>query len=566
LAGEARAPVPGALTVTPSDRTTSTPSARRSPHAPFAEGELAQAHRLGLRPMPRQGYVEALADATQRFGGDHILYEFPDEDSRLTVANLVELSAEFSSALRNAGLARGDALAIWSPPSPLWPVAMVGAARMGVRICGLNTRLRAGELAQVLGALQPRLVLAATGFLDIDSAGLLRAALQFQSAAILVTAPVGTPLGGLTAGERDFDTPAPPHDEVSLIQFTSGSTSVPKGVLITQSGSLAAAHYGAECIGVGPGDRMYSPLPFFHIGGTISTGLAAITSGCTMVIPRRFDPAAALREIERGCTAFQGHGALWTMLLDAYRAAPRPLPALRKGWASGDREALQEIQETLGVSELINMFGSSEAGTIACTLRTDPEALRLGTLGHPSPGTQVRVLDPETGAPVTPGEVGELWLSGPMVMRGYLGSPPSDPRGLRTGDLVSFDGDVLRYAGRVDDRLKPGGENVSVAEVESFLRKDPHIEDAVVVGIPDTRLGEVPAAVVRLTRYGAKDPASAIARINGRCRKELAGFKVPRAVRAVNALPVLDSGKIDRRRVRQELLDHLERCGTEALT
>ncbi|MBK0418811.1 acyl--CoA ligase [Leucobacter sp. CSA1] len=541
----------------------STLSRHQPAGAGFAEGELTQAHRLGLRPMPRQGYAEALADAERRFGADHVLYEFPDEHSQLTVGDLIELSADFASALRNAGLARGDSLAVWSPPSPLWPVAMLGAARIGARICGLNTRLRAGELAQVLGALQPRLVLAATGFFDIDSAGLLREALGPENAELLVTAPLGTRLGNLTAGERDLDVPAPHHDEVSLIQFTSGSTSTPKGVLITQSGSLAAAHYGAECLGIGPDDRMYSPLPFFHIGGTISTCLAAITSGCTMVIPRRFDAAAALQEIERGCTAFQGHGALWRMLLDAYRTAPRPLPSLRRGWASGDHGSLQEIQDTLGVSELVNMFGSSEAGTIACTVRTDPEPVRLGTLGHPTPGTRVRVLDPETDVPVAPGEIGELWLSGPMVMRGYLGSPPLGPEGLRTGDLVRFDGDVLRYAGRIDDRLKPGGENVSVAEVESFLRDDPLIEEAIVVGIPDRRLGEIPAAVVQLTREGADDQRAAITRIATRCRRELAGFKAPRTVQAVDTIPMLDSGKVDRRRVRQELIDRLDRSATE---
>ncbi|MEV5892525.1 class I adenylate-forming enzyme family protein [Nonomuraea fuscirosea] len=569
MAGKARAALPGALMCGPSNATAASPPpdtaiepalAKLGGRPEFAEGEPEQAAALGLRPLPRLSYPQVLALAELRFGEDHVLFEFPDENASLTVGRLRELSDLFAAGLRARGLGRGDSIAIWSPPAPVWPVAMFGAASLGVRVCGLNTRYRAEELSQVLGLLDPAVVLVATGFLRIDSASLVAEAAGPARRPRIVTAPVGSELGGLRV-PGPADAASGPHEgavhhrEPALVQFTSGSTAAPKGVLITQSGSVAAAHYGAECLSIRPGDRMYSPLPFFHIGGTVSTALAAVTSGCTMVIPRRFDPADALTALAGGCTAFQGHGALWRILLDTHRENPRPLPRLRTGWASGDAAFLAELWHELGVTGLVNMFGSSEAGTIACTLASDSAEIRLGTLGHPTPGTRVRVLDPLSGEPVAPGEVGELTLAGPMVMLGYLGGEQVGEDGIRTGDLVSFDGDVLRYAGRADDRLKPGGENVSPAEVEEFIRRDPAVAEVVVVGVPDHRLGEVPAALVRFRNRAGLDPAAAEKQVAERCRAGLAGFKVPRHVLVVDALPTLDSGKVDRRRIRAEFIE-----------
>jgi acyl-CoA synthetase (AMP-forming)/AMP-acid ligase II len=211
------------------------------------------------------------------------------------------------------------------------------------------------------------------------------------------------------------------------------------------------------------------------------------------------------------------------------------------------------------VRDLVNMYGSSESGTIAVTSPGDRPDVRLGSLGRPTPGTVASIRD-DSGGEVPDGAVGELWLRGPMSMLGYLDAdgrpvPPIDGW-IHTGDLVIRDADgVLRYAGRADDRLKPGGENVSIAEVEQFLLGDDRIQEVVVVGVPDRRLGDVPAAVVRLADgVGA---AGAAEEIIARCRRSIAGFKVPRHVRVVNRLPVLDTGKIDRRRVRAELLEHL---------
>lgn len=539
----------------------------------YAPCERNRARSLGLTPLPRLSYAELLRLAHLRFGDDHTLFEFVESKQTMTVGELETAARRFACALLASGFVRGDTLVVWSPPGPVWPAAMFGAASIGVRVCGANTRYRREELVHLLRTCRPRAIIAATGFLDIDSAHLLRTAIAAShgdpNAVSLETFDVGgepeTMLAagsGVTEEQLRLAMRRIPRRAAALVQFSSGSTGAPKAVLLSQSGTVAAAHYGAECVGLDPSDRLYSPLPFSHIGGTVTTALAAVASGCRAVVPQRFHAQTALKELEAGCTAFQGHGALWRMLLDEQHARPRGLPWLRKGWASGDFDFLCTLRDELGVSELINMYGSSEAGTIACTLPCDPPEVRLGALGHTTPGTRAVICD-ETGSAVPDGEVGELWLSGVMTMLGYM-DEASDDRcetdWVATGDLVVREKDVLSYRGRVDDRLKPGGENVSIAEVEEFIAKDPHVDQVVVVGVPDARLGEVPAAVVR-----AASPWACEASIIDRCRGEIAGFKVPKYVRVVDDLPTLDTGKIDRRRVRDELVDHLRTAGGVAL-
>ena len=525
----------------------------------YASGEVDRARALGLAPLPRMTYHGLLQLARHRFGDDHVLFEFPDSDHRLSVGDLAGAADRFARALLAAGFQHGDTLCVWSPPAPLWPVAMFGAARIGVRVCGVNTRYRREELRHLMQVCRPRAVIVATGFGGVDALELITDAVEGRCrvVATLVGECSDDAAAFLSAGRSVTDgrlaaaTAKVSYDDDALIQFTSGSTGAPKGVRISQSASVAAGHYGAECVGLDPSDRLYSPLPFFHIGGTISTALAAVAAGFRVVAPQRFDAATALRSIAKDCTAFHGHGALWRILLDEHRKQPVSLPHLRKGWASGDVDFMRALRDELDVDDLVNMYGSSEAGTIACTLPRDPDAIRLGSLGHPTPGTRISIRD-EDGNEVPDGDIGELHLTGVMGMTGYLGEKPRGEAWMATGDLVRRHNDVLEYRGRTDDRLKPGGENVSVAEVEAFIARDPGVEEVVVVGVPDERFGEVPAAVVRPAL-----PCVSEVSVIARCRSDIAGFKVPRYVRIVEKLPTLDTGKVDRRRVRTELLEHL---------
>jgi acyl-CoA synthetase (AMP-forming)/AMP-acid ligase II len=542
--------------------------------------EVFTPQQRGMRGLPRQTIWQALERVIADHGPGHVLFRFPDEDLVLTATGLRDAARRLARGLLARGVDAGDTVAVWAPGRAIWPLVSVAATAIGARVCGLNTRYRSSELEHVVRVVRPRLALIATDFLGIDGAGLIGAAARVVGSEGLLDALVGCApgsgfgpaadgLSGLLAagdatGEAELDrrlTRTSPGD-AAFVQFTSGSTGNPKGVLISHDAGLRTGHYAAECQRLTPDDTMLSALPFFHIGGSLCTGLAALTSGTTMVIPERFDARTALDLIASlRITAFQGHGTLWKMLLSAQREHPVDLSSLRKGWASGDRPMMDAIRTELGVVDLTVVYGSSEGGTVAGSVPEDDLDGRVGTLGKPVPEAEVTIHDPETGAALPDGTTGEMWVRGPSAMLGYLPGTPgsrSYDGTVHTGDLGWYDEQgFLHFAGRVDDRLKPGGENVSVIEIEQFILSDPRIAQVAVVGAPDERLGDVPVAVVEPRPGEAVDPEQIIAW----CRQTMANFKVPRHVRVVERIPTLDMGKVDRRRVRSEMLAYLAERG-----
>lgn len=538
--------------------------------------EVFTPRQRGMRELPWQTIWQALERVVADHGPDHELFRFPDEDRVLTAAVLRAAARRLAKGLLARGVGAGDTVAVWAPGRAIWPLASVAATAIGARVCGLNTRYRSSELEHVVRMVRPRLALIATDFLGIDGIDLVGAAARAVGAGqlhdALVDCAPGSGLGPgsdglsrlLQAGEavsdaeldRSIATTSP--GDAAFVQFTSGSTGSPKGVLISHDAGLRTGHYAAECQRLTPEDVMLSALPFFHIGGSLCTGLAALTSGATMVIPERFDAEVALDLIESlGVSAFEGHGTLWKMLLSAQREHPADLSSLRKGWASGDRPMMDAIRRELGVADLTVVYGSSEGGTITGSVPEDELDGRVGTLGKPVPEAVVTIHDPDSGEPVLDGGTGEIWVRGPSTMLGYLpGTPESRSYDgtVHTGDLGWYDDrGFLHFAGRVDDRLKPGGENVSVIEIEQFILSDPRIAQVAVVGAPDERLGDVPVAVVEPRPGEAVDPDQIIAW----CKEAMANFKVPRHVRVVDRIPTLDMGKVDRRRVRSEMLAYL---------
>jgi fatty-acyl-CoA synthase len=533
----------------------------------------------GMRGLPRQTIWQALERVVADHGPDHPLFRFPDEDLLLSAAALRGAARRLAKGLLAHGVGAGDTVAVWAPGRAIWPLACLAATAIGAQVCGLNTRYRSSELEHVVGTVRPRLALIATDFLGIDGVGLVAAAAPTVGAGDVLSLVDCAPGSGFAAdpgagddglsrllrageaiGDAELDrviaTISP--DDAAFVQFTSGSTGNPKGVLISHDAGLRTGHYAAECQRLTAADTMLSALPFYHIGGSLCTGLAALTSGTTMVIPERFDAGAALGLIESlGISAFQGHGTLWKMLLSAQRERPADLSSLRKGWASGDRPMMDAIREELGVADLTVVYGSSEGGTITGSVPEDALDGRVGTLGKPVPEATVTIHDPDSGEPVWDGGTGEIWVRGPSTMLGYVaGTPTSRPYNgtVHTGDLGWYDEEgFIHFAGRVDDRLKPGGENVSVIEIEQFILSDPRIAQVAVVGAPDERLGDVPVAVVEPRPGEAVDPEQIIAW----CKEAMANFKVPRHVRVVDRIPTLDMGKVDRRRVRSEMLAYL---------
>jgi len=531
---------------------------------------------------PARTFGELLRWSAETYGPDHLVYDFEAEDLQWTIAEVEERTALFARALLANGIEIGDKVAVWCPGRSLWPLAEVASPRVGAVVCGLNTRYRLDELEHVLSTLEPRLIFVATGFLDIDSVGLLREAIASlgaeapwaRSCELIVSPKVGddgafderTLSAFLADGERVDATALDERgaklspSEPAIIQFTSGSTGNSKGVLISHDAAHRTAFNLTNTMGLGSADVMYSPLPFYHIGGTLCTALAALVCGARMVIPERFSAGAALQSIARvPCTAYQGHAAMYTMLVEEQRAHPADISALRKGWGSAPGAVLLRAHDELGMTDIVQTYGMSETGLSSSNMPGDPLEKRTHSIGRPIPGSEVSLRDPETEEEVEPGEVGEIWFKGATVMSGYLHDPEATAATirdgwLRSGDLAQFDEDgFLHFSGRFKEMIKPGGENVSIAEVERFLVEDPRIREAAVVGVPDDRLGEVPVAVVQLAAGEELGEEEIIAR----CAGGIANFKVPRRVWIVDHVPMMEMGKVDRRAVREFVTETL---------
>ena len=331
---------------------------------------------------------------------------------------------------------------------------------------------------------------------------------------------------------------------VRVVQYTAGTTGRPKGALLTGEGLLTVARGHARSWRLAPGDIVFIPNPMSHIMGLVLGVLMPAVGHATVLTMERFEPGAALELIERHRpVAMAGAPAHYHMLVEHPDLATRDVSSLRFGLAGGAAstpEAVHRVMDRLGLEALLNGYGMSEAsGSISRTEIGDPVEAHARTAGKPMPWLESRLRD------------GALEIRGMPVCRAYhrQHAPAVDAEGwFATGDLFDFDPDGrLVFKGRAGDVINVGGFNVYPAEVERVLCDHASVVQAVVVGVPDARLGEVPIAFVQL-RPGAALEATALAR---HCDERLSAYKVPRGFRAVESFPVNGAGKVERYRLRE---------------
>jgi acyl-CoA synthetase (AMP-forming)/AMP-acid ligase II len=513
-----------------------------------------------------------LASAAQRFGQRPAV---EDGQTRLTYAELLDEARTFGAALVDTGIEPGDRVAIWAFNSAEWIVAVLGLSLAGAVVVPINTRFKGREAVDILSRSRARALVTVTDFLGTDYVAMLGAAggdLPDLDTVVVASGPAGEGserwasfLAHATAADRaevDRRRTDTGPDDPSDILFTSGTTGLPKGVVMSHRRTLCVATDWVEMTGLRAGDRYLMVNPYFHMFGLKAGILACVASGATMLPEAVFDVDRVLGRVAReGITVLPGSPTVYQAILDHPDRDRHDLSALRvavTGAADIPVELIRRIDEELPFSTIVTGYGLTEAGTAAATSPGDDVETIATTVGRPRPGFELRIVG-EGGADVAAGEPGEILLRGRSVMVGYLDDPEAtaqalSPDGwLRTGDIGMVDGaGCLRVVGRAKDMFIVGGFNAYPAEIENALLRHPGIAQAAVIGIPDDRLGEVGMAFV----VPRSDGVSSAAIIEW-CRNEMANYKVPRVVELVGELPVNATGKIMKDALREQAVRHV---------
>jgi len=500
----------------------------------------------------------AAAAAADRFAFQTAI---EDGTTGLTYAQLFEEARTFGAALAASGIEPGDRVGIWGPNSVEWVVALLGLAQAGAVLVPVNTRFKGREAADLLGRGGVRALVTVTDFLGTDYLALLRDARSVLPALDTVIVTHGPVPDDGESWEGFMERAGPTHraevdrrssslgpDDPSDILFTSGTTGVPKGVVMTHGRTLGVATDWVAMTGLVPDDRYLMVNPYFHMFGLKAGILACMVAGATMLPEPVFDVDRILGRVDgERVTVLPGPPTLYQSILDHPHRQRFRLGSLRvavTGAADIPVALVRRIHEELPFSTVVTGYGLTEAGTAAATSPGDDPETIATTVGRPRPGFELRIVD--DGVDVPAGQPGEVVLRGGSVMAGYLDDPGAtalalSPDGwLRTGDVGTIDElGYLRIVGRLKDMFIVGGFNAYPAEIENALLRHPDVEQVAVIGIPDGRLGEVGMAFV-VARPGHASASEVI----GWCRHEMANYKVPRVVEFVDRIPVNATGKV----------------------
>jgi long-chain acyl-CoA synthetase len=495
-------------------------------------------------------FAAFLPEVAARFGAKAAVIAV---DRTLTYAELEAECNRLAAALRAAGIGHGDRVATMLGNSAKLPLAFFAILKVGAAAAPFDVTFKAREAAGLLDQLEAAalIVEAASAREGAAAAAHARRPCRLLSLGLagLPEAAWAAPLEGLAPAAALPAAPQPlGAEETALVCYTSGSTGRPKGAEITH-GNLWAANRSwlEEVLLLTPDDVAVTPLPLAHSYGLNGSLSAPLMAGATVVVLPRFDPAGVVEAIRaHRATVFFGVATMYRRLVELPGDLRCPsLQMAVSGAADMPLPLAKEFQRRVG-APVVRGYGTSEIFRAVTFRRGDPDE-RPERIGRAAGGAEVRFVDAE-GRPVPPGAVGEMEVRGPTVMRGYSGDPEENAVAFRdgwfrTGDLARIDGEgYVSIAGRKKDTILRGGYSVFPREVEDVLLSHPGVAEAVVVGVPDERLGQEVKAVV-VPRNAAQVTAEDLI---GFCKARLAHFKYPRIVEFSTGLPRVAVGKIKR--------------------
>jgi fatty-acyl-CoA synthase len=540
-----------------------------------------------------------LDDIARRFPDNDALV-YPERGLRYSYDQFNQVCRQVAKGLLRLGVKKGDHLSIWAYNVPEWVILQFATARIGAVLVTINTAYKSAELEYVLQQSDSTTLFMVRSFKDTDyvktltdvipalatsePGNLQHGKLPFLKNVVFIgqDTPAGmmnfeqiialgaeVPDAELAAVEATLDC----HETINM-QYTSGTTGFPKGVMLTHANIINNGFNIGECMKFTEKDRLCIPVPFFHCFGCVLVVLACVTHGSTMVPVEIFDPLKVLQTIEaEKCTAVHGVPTMFIAELEHPDFRKFDISSLRTGIMAGSPcpiEVMKRVIRDMHASEITIAYGQTESSPVITQTRTDdPIELRVATVGRALPDVEVKIVDIETNATLPPGKQGELCTRGYLVMKGYYKMPEETARAidsegwLHTGDLAIMDENgYCKITGRIKQMIIRGGENIYPREIEEFLYTHPKVSDVQVYGVPDKKYGEQVMAAI-IVKQGMTMTEEEVREF---CKDRIANYKIPKYVKFVEGYPMTASGKIQKFKLREMAIKelHLEDAGPTA--
>jgi acyl-CoA synthetase (AMP-forming)/AMP-acid ligase II len=511
---------------------------------------------------------------------------YPDRDLRFTYQEFNKRVNLMAKGFLEIGLVPGDHLGIWARNVPDWLTVAFATAKIGVVLVTVNTAYKSHELDYVLKQSDMKALAIIDGFRDVDYVQTLyelvpelksqeRGKLKskdFQYLKSVIYLGQEKHRGmyntnelmllGKHGNDEQFESIKSSRDneEVINMQYTSGTTGFPKGVMLTHRNILNNGYYIGERQKLTEEDRVCLPVPLFHCFGIVLGVLAVVTHGGTMVMVELFDPLLVLAAVQKErATAVYGVPTMFIAEFTHPMFDMFDLSSLRTGIMAGSPcpiEAMKKVMEDMNMTEVTIAYGLTEASPVFTqTSVDDPIEKKVETVGTAMPHIEVKIIDPSTGETLGPGQTGEIVCRGYNIMKGYYKMPEMTAEAiekdgwLHSGDLATVDRDgYYTIVGRIKDMIIRGGENIYPREIEEFLYTMPGIRDVQVVGIPDEKYGEIVGAFIILEKKSALTEED----VRDYSMTKIARYKVPKHVFFVDEFPLTASGKIQKFKLREK--------------
>lgn len=523
----------------------------------------------------RQPYVEAVV--------------YPERNLRYTYEQFDQVCREYAKAFIGLGVDTGEHVAIWSTNLPEWVISQFATGKMGAVLVTVNTNYRATELEYLLKQSDSTTIILMEQFRDhsyIDTLYQIVPELKTSEPGKLQSSRLPKLKNVIVIGKNRYPgtyswedliemgasitdevldirmNSLKPNDVINM-QYTSGTTGFPKGVMLTHDNLTNNALNVANCMKLTDQDRLCIPVPFFHCFGCVMGTLACVTVGATMVPITEFNPKTVLQAVQdEKCTALHGVPTMFIAELNLPDFNQYDLSSLRTGIMAGSNcpiEVMKAVVDKMGASEVTIAYGQTESSPVITQTRTDdPIELRVSSVGRALPNVEVKIVEPGTNKEVPHGVQGELCTRGYHVMKAYYNNPDAtkeaiDEEGwLHTGDLAVMDeSGYCKITGRIKDMIIRGGENVYPREIEEFLYQHPKVLDVQVIGVPDQKFGEEIMAWI-IVREGE---VLTDEEVREYCKGKISRHKIPRYIQFTTEYPMTASGKIQKFKLREQAMD-----------